>query len=891
MIGRKAETVLNRAVRYAMEQEHEYFTLEHVLWSLMADSQISETVKACGGNIQEIRQQLEVYLQAEIPKASKADSELSESESEIGKYPVEPPKSRRTGKRGQTGKSGKANDSRDESDEPNQPGEPDDSSNDEDKYDDYQVEHPVATLSIQRLIQRALFHVQSAGKDEIQPEDLLVALFQAKDSKALSVLLQQGIERLDVLNYISHGVRKDRDDSLEDSLDEDASAGSGGSDESDEASIPKSVPAKTLSDEPLQNYTLNLNERAKAGKIDPLIGRHLELERMIQTLCRRRKNNPLLVGEAGVGKTALAEGLALQIVEKNVPDLLQNSVVYALDLGSLLAGAKFRGDFEQRFKRVIHSLEARKERGQNPILFIDEIHTIIGAGAVSGGALDAANLLKPLLSQGSVRCIGSTTYAEFRNVFEKDHALARRFQKIDVIEPSVEEAVQILSGIKSRFEDHHGVQYTNDAIRAAVELSSKHLTDRFLPDKAIDVIDEAGAKARLKRTNQARERAMTGADVVVATQVLDSNLIEEVVAQIARIPARSINQNQKARLKNLKSDLKLTIFGQDPAIDALVTAIRLARAGLRTGERPVGSFLFCGPTGVGKTELSKQLSHCLGVPFLRYDMSEYSEKHTVSRLIGAPPGYVGFDQAGLLTEAVLKSPHSVILLDEIEKAHSDIWNVLLQVMDHGALTDNNGRKADFRNTIFIMTSNVGSREMERRPLGMGNSATSGGSAQKAVENTFSPEFRNRLDATVYFNPLDLATVNQVVNKQLMELESQLLAKNVDVDFSQEVRGWLAEKGYDRLMGARPLARLIQDRIKRPLSEEILFGKLEQGGKVQVSLKQGSSEIELSFEFLPKGPGSGNRESVLVPTPAVTVPLATSSLSTGGTSEVRQRVKP
>jgi ATP-dependent Clp protease ATP-binding subunit ClpA len=560
---------------------------------------------------------------------------------------------------------------------------------------------------------------------------------------------------------------------------------------------------------------------------------------VIQVLCRRRKNNPLLVGEAGVGKTALAEGLALRIIEKAVPEILQNSAVYSLDLGSLLAGAKFRGDFEQRFKRVVSSIEAKRNRGQNPILFIDEIHTIIGAGAVSGGALDAANLLKPLLSRGSIRCMGSTTYSEYRSSFEKDHALARRFQKIDVVEPSVEEAVQILMGLKPRFEEHHGVQYTHEAIRAAVELSAKHITERYLPDKAIDVIDEAGAKVRLRQTS-------AGGEGILPVVTLDLNIIEETIAQMARIPARSISTSQKTRLKNLKNDLKLSIFGQDPAVEALVTAIRLARSGLRTGERPVGSFLFCGPTGVGKTELSKQLSHCLGVPFLRFDMSEYSEKHTVSRLIGAPPGYVGFEQAGMLTDSVLKNPHSVVLLDEIEKAHSDIWNILLQVMDHGVLTDNNGRKADFRNTILIMTSNVGSREIERRPLGMGSGESRLGSAQKAVEQTFSPEFRNRLDSVVYFNPLDPSTVVQVVAKHLMELESQLLSKGVDIEFTAELKDWLAQKGYDRLMGARPLARLIQDRIKKPLSEEILFGKLENGGKVKMFLRDG----ELSYEILP-----------------------------------------
>ncbi len=811
MIGRKAEAILNRAVRYAVEQEHEYFTLEHVFWSLLKDSSVHETVIACGGSPEEIQKQLESYLQTEIPKATRPASPAG----------------------GAGGSQGAESASEENS-----------------------IEHPVATLSIQRLIQRALFHVQSAGKDEIQPEDLLVALFQAKDSKALLLLLQQGVERLDVLNYISHGIRKEKDSEPDGRLNpiENDDVGENSSSEDGDEKVQAKTTAPRSSDDPLSVYAINLNHRARVGEIDPLIGRQNELDRVLQVLCRRRKNNPLLVGEAGVGKTALAEGLALRIVEKNVPDLLLNAVVYSLDLGSLLAGAKFRGDFEQRFKRVISALESHREKGQDPILFIDEIHTIVGAGAVSGGALDAANLLKPLLSRGSVRCMGSTTYSEFRTIFEKDHALARRFQKIDVLEPSVEEAIQVLQGLKSRFEEHHGVHYTPEALRAAVELSAKHLSERFLPDKAIDVMDEAGSRARLKRPRgvgtlgyMARSGLSGAQSQAGDPHVLDVVAIEEVIAQMARIPARSMNSSQKTRLKNIKEDLKLSIFGQDHAVDALVTAIRLARSGLRTGDRPVGAFLFCGPTGVGKTELSKQLAHCLGVPFQRFDMSEYSEKHTLSRLIGAPPGYVGFEQAGLLTDAVLKNPHSVVLLDEIEKAHPDVWNILLQVMDHGVLTDNNGRKADFKNAILIMTSNVGSREMERRPLGMNSSQSFLGNsaAVKAVEQTFSPEFRNRLDSVVYFNALDPATVIQVVAKHLMELESQLLNKKVDVEFAPNLKDWLAERGYDRQMGARPLARLLQDRIKRPLSEEILFGRLESGGKVRIGLSNG----EIVFEIL------------------------------------------
>jgi ATP-dependent Clp protease ATP-binding subunit ClpA len=803
MIGRKAEAVLNLAVRYAVDREHEYFTLEHVLWALLGEQQVKETLTSCGANLEELKSDLEAYLDAEVPRMT----------GDPGKDPADI-----------EGASGDG------------------------------TSHPVATLSIQRLIQRALFQVQSSGKDEIQPVDLFVALFQAKESYALQLLTEQGVERLDVLHYISHGMRReepeasefnDNGDSHENEPDQ--REGIGESEEDLRGKIKREPVRKKLGDDPLDLYTLNLNQQARLGKVDPLVGRQVELDRMIQILCRRRKNNPILVGEAGVGKTAIAEGLALRIVDGEIPDLLEDAVVYSLDLGALLAGAKFRGDFEQRLKSVLTSLEKKAEAGKHPILMIDEIHTIIGAGAVSGGALDAANLLKPLLTRGELRVIGSTTYTEFRNIFEKDHALARRFQKIDVAEPTVEEAVQILNGLKSRFEDHHNVEFTPDAIRAAVELAAKHLTDRFLPDKAIDVIDEAGAKARL--ANPDSKKAEVG-----KRKKIERVFVEEIIAQIARIPARSVNTSQKERLKNLDRDLKLSIYGQDHAVEALVTSIRLARSGLRTGERPVGSFLFCGPTGVGKTELSKQLALCQGVPFLRFDMSEYSERHTISRLIGAPPGYVGYEQAGLLTDAVTKNPHSVILLDEIEKAHSEIWNILLQIMDHGTLTDNNGKKADFRNVILIMTSNVGSREMERRPLGMnvetGSSARSA-AAQKAVEQTFSPEFRNRLDSIVYFNALDPVTVGQVVGKQVLELESQLLAKKVEVEIGLEVRDWLAQKGYDRTMGARPLARLIQDKIKKPLAEEILFGRLENGGQVEVHVKDGEIVFEFKKASVPK----------------------------------------
>lgn len=778
MMSRQSEMILNRAVGHAVACGHEYFTVEHVFWSLLQDSEIEEVLDECGADLEELSAQIDGALDADVPTVPSTGGSAGSFAEPSPEVSTEP--------------SG---------------------------------DHPVATQGIQRLIQRALFHVQSAGKEEIQPVDLLVALFQAKESQAYYFLKKQGIERLDLLEVISHGPLGP--------VGHDAGDGSGEDSESVQDSRASREPR--VVEDPLATYTHNYNVRAKNGKIDPLIGRQKELDRVIQTLCRRRKNNPLLVGEAGVGKTALAEGLALRIVEEKVPDLLRGAEIYGLDLGLMLAGAKFRGDFEQRMKKVLQALEKKYSSGLKPILFIDEIHTIIGAGAVSGGALDAANLLKPLLTQGEIRCIGSTTYAEYRGVFEKDHALARRFQKIDIVEPTVEEAVQILSGLKSRFEEHHDVEYTPAAIRASVELSAKHLTDRFLPDKAIDVMDEAGARARLKSQGH---------------KVLDTAAIEEVISQIARIPERNVSTSQKTRLKNLERDLKMTVFGQNHAVDALVTAIRLSRSGLRSGDKPVGAFMFCGPTGVGKTELSKQLASCLGISFLRYDMSEYGEKHTVSRLIGAPPGYVGYEQSGMLTDAVLKNPHSVVLLDEIEKAHPDIWNILLQVMDHGSLTDSNGRKADFRNTIVILTSNVGSRDLERRQLGL-NPKEEGGSAARSVEQVFSPEFRNRLDAIVYFNPLDLVTVAQVVGKQLIELESQLLAKGVELEVDENVRDWLANKGYDRRMGARPMARLIQDQIKKPLAEEILFGRLEQGGKVRVHLAEGSKDLKFEIEAIQK----------------------------------------
>lgn len=770
MISKSAEAVLNRAVKHAFDREHEFFALEHVLLSLLEERDVVAAVQACGKDPEALKKDVLEYLDRDSPKAQKRP--------------------------------------------------------------DGSVEHPVATLSIQRLVQRALIHIQSSGKDEILPIDLFVALFQCKDSYALHLLEKHGIERLDVLDFVSHGLTKEG--ATDSNMDYEGDELAEGPDDP-EGTQGRGSRKQSKSDiDPLKAYTQNLNQWARDGKIDPLVGRANELERMIQTLCRRRKNNPILVGEAGVGKTALAEGLALRIVAGEVPDFLKSCELYALDLGALLAGAKFRGDFEQRLKRVLKALQAKSENDVKPVLVIDEIHTLIGAGAVSGGAMDAANMLKPLLSKGELRCIGSTTFAEYRNVFEKDHALSRRFQKIDIVEPSQEETEKILLGLKEKLEGYHKVTIEDSAIKSAVELSSKHITDRFNPDKSLDILDEAGARARIK-----------------GVTVIKPEFIEEVVALIARIPARSVSTSQKDRLKNLDRDLKLSIFGQDHAIESIVNSIRLARSGLRSGEKPIGSFLFCGPTGVGKTELAKQLSHALGVPFLRFDMSEYGEKHTVSRLIGAPPGYVGFDQAGLLTDALIKNPHCVVLLDEIEKAHPDIWNILLQVMDHGFLTDNNGKKADFRNSILLMTSNVGSRDLERRQLGMGGgSPTSGEGAKRAVEQTFSPEFRNRLDSIVYFNPLSPQTVAQVVGKQLLELESQLLSKKIDADFTTELRDYLAQKGYDRQMGARPMARLIQEEIKKPLSHEILFGPLEHGGTVRVTVKDGKPVFEIEARTPP-----------------------------------------
>src|SRR5687767_15659744 len=666
------------------------------------------------------------------------------------------------------------------------------------------------TLGFQRVIQRAILHVQSSGKKEVTGANVLVAIFGEKDSHAVYFLQQQGIARLDVVNYISHGITK-TPQAQGKNADQDA----------------EQETQTETSNSPLDNYTQNLNAQALAGKIDPLIGRDKELERVVQTLCRRRKNNPLLVGEAGVGKTAIAEGLARRIVEGNVPDLLTKCTVYALDMGALLAGTKYRGDFEQRLKAVLKQLVDNP----NAILFIDEIHTLIGAGSASGGTLDASNLLKPALSSGALKCIGATTYQEFRGIFEKDHALSRRFQKVDVNEPSIQETVEILRGLKSRFEAHHSVKYTANALTTAAELSARYINDRHLPDKAIDVIDEAGAAQRI--APKAKQK-----------KVIGKAEIEEIISKIARVPARNVSNDDRSALKNLDRDLKATVFGQDKAIDALAAAIKMARSGLGNPQKPVGSFLFSGPTGVGKTEVARQLAFIMGVELIRFDMSEYMERHAVSRLIGAPPGYVGFDQGGLLTEAVTKTPYSVLLLDEIEKAHPDIFNILLQVMDHGTLTDNNGRKADFRNVMIIMTTNAGAADLARSTIGFTVTKQSGDEMGE-IKRLFTPEFRNRLDAIISFQALDREIILRVVDKFLMQLEDQLHEKKVEIAFTAALKEHLAKTGFDPLMGARPMARLIQDTIRRALADELLFGRLANGGKVTVDVDE-SDKVHLVF---------------------------------------------
>lgn len=665
------------------------------------------------------------------------------------------------------------------------------------------------TLGFQRVIQRAILHVQSSGKKEVTGANVLVAIYGEKDSHAVFFLHQQGVTRLDVVNYISHGVAKIAEEAKRT--------------ETEQTSEADAAPASAL-----DSYTLNLNEQVLAGKIDPVIGRDKELERVIQTLCRRRKNNPLLVGEAGVGKTAIAEGLARRIVEKTVPEVLANAVIYSLDMGALLAGTKYRGDFEQRLKAVMKKLEEQPDA----VLFIDEIHTLIGAGAASGGTLDASNLLKPALSNGSLKCIGATTYQEYRGIFEKDHALSRRFQKVDVEEPSVAETVEILKGLKSRFEKHHSVKYTIGALNTAAELSAKYINDRHLPDKAIDVIDEAGAAQRILPKSKQKK-------------VIGDKEIEDIVAKIARIPPKNISSDDRNALKTLDRDLKAVVFGQDKAIESLASAIKMARSGLGSQNKPIGSFLFSGPTGVGKTEVAKQLAYTLGIELVRFDMSEYMERHAVSRLIGAPPGYVGFEQGGLMTEAITKHPYCVLLLDEIEKAHPDIYNILLQVMDHGTLTDNNGRKADFRNVTIIMTTNAGAESLSKTTMGF-TQGKQVGDEMAEIKRLFSPEFRNRLDATVSFAPLSQEIIMRVVDKFLMQLEDQLHEKKVEASFSDKLKAYLGKKGFDPLMGARPMSRLIQDTIRRGLADELLFGKLANGGHVFVDIDV-KDQITLDFE--------------------------------------------
>jgi len=747
MLSKDVELTLNLAFQEARAKNHEFITVEHLLLALLDNSAATSVLRACGADIETLKNDVGLFLDETTPL-------LVDSEKET------------------------------------QP-----------------------TLGFQRVLQRAVFHVQSSGKREVGAPNVLVAIFGEQDSQAVYFLNTQNITRLDVVNYISHGITKfSEDDDVE------GMAAITPEEEQEDEAAPKT---------PLESYAVNLNEEAMAGRIDPLIGRDGETERVIQVLCRRRKNNPLLVGEAGVGKTAIAEGLAKRIVDGDVPEVLADGIVYSLDMGALLAGTKYRGDFEKRLKGVINQL--RKEPGS--ILFIDEIHTIIGAGSTSGGVMDASNLIKPVLTSGELRCIGSTTYNEYRGIFEKDRALARRFQKVDVTEPSVDETFQILQGLKPRFEAHHGVKYTRDALRVAAELSARYINDRHLPDKAIDVIDEAGAYQRLRPLSK-RKKTIGVRDV------------ESIVARIARIPEKSISSSDKDKLQTLERDLKMIVFGQDRAIESLATAIKTARSGLGDVHKPIGSFLFAGPTGVGKTEVTKQLAHIMGVELIRFDMSEYMERHTVSRLIGAPPGYVGYDQGGLLTEAINKNPYAVLLLDEIEKAHPDVFNLLLQVMDHGTLTDNNGRKADFRNVIIVMTTNAGAEQMNRPSIGFTNQdhATDG---MEALKRTFSPEFRNRLDGVVQFDPLTTESIAYVVDKFIIELETQLNDKNVTIEVTASAKTWLAERGYDPKMGARPMARTIQDYIKKPLAEELLFGKLAKGGHVRIGLRDDKLDFQVT----------------------------------------------
>lgn len=748
MLNKDLEKTLNEAFIFAREQRHEFMTVEHLLLALMDNPSAKEALKACSADIDAIKAELTQFVNETTP--------LIMEEEEEGERETQP------------------------------------------------------TLGFQRVLQRAVFHVQSSGKDEVTGANVLVAIFSEQESQAVYILKKADVTRLDVVNFISHGITKN-DDEI------------GGQDE--EASE-ESSEGEDNNTSILAKYSTNLNALAREGKIDPLIGRDEELERSIQVLCRRRKNNPLLVGEAGVGKTAIAEGLAFRIVENSVPDVIASATVYSLDLGGLLAGTKYRGDFEKRLKGILKELE----QDPDAILFIDEIHTIIGAGAASGGVMDASNLLKPKLSSGELRCIGSTTYQEYQGIFEKDRALARRFQKIDITEPSVSDTAKILIGLKSRYEKHHSIRYTNKALHAAAELSAKYINERHLPDKAIDVIDEAGASQRLLPASK-RKKTIGVPD------------IEQIIAKIARIPEKSVSASDKEVLKNLSRNLKMVVFGQDEAIETLSDAIRLSRSGLANETKPIGNFLFAGPTGVGKTEVTQQLAKVMGVELIRFDMSEYMERHAVSRLIGAPPGYVGFDQGGLLTDAVIKNPYSVVLLDEIEKAHSDIYNILLQVMDHGTLTDNNGRKVDFRNVVLVMTTNAGVQETTRKSIGFQQQDHSH-DALSEINRTFSPEFRNRLDATIWFNHLNEEVILQVVDKFIVELQAQLDSKGVSLEVANDARTWLADKGYDKAMGARPMARVMQEDIKKPLANELLFGKLVDGGNVKVTCKDG----KLKFSY-------------------------------------------
>ncbi len=748
MLNKDLELTLSMAFQEARDKRHEFMTVEHLLLALLNNNSAIEVLEACGVNIDKLRANLNAFVDSTTPLIPADDHERD-----------------------------------------TQP-----------------------TLGFQRVLQRAVFHVQSSGKNEVTGANVLVAIFSEQESQAVYALNQQGVERIDVINYISHGISKVLDDAHPH---DDEPSVEGEADDSAQQS-------------PLKQFAINLNEVSIAGRIDPLVGRQHELERVIQILSRRRKNNPLLVGEAGVGKTAIAEGLARKIVEGDVPEVIGNSVVYSLDMGALLAGTKYRGDFEKRLKGLL----AEISKQDNSILFIDEIHTIIGAGAASGGAMDASNLLKPLLSSGELRCIGSTTFQEFRGVFEKDRALARRFQKIDVLEPTVDETYQILKGLKSRYEKHHNLSYTDKALRAASELADRYINDKHMPDKAIDVVDEAGAYQQLLVEKKRKKR-------------IDVSDIETIVAKIARIPPKSVSASDKNALQNLEKNLKMVVFGQDPAIGSLASAIKLSRAGLKEPQKPIGSFLFAGPTGVGKTEVTAQLAKIMGIELVRFDMSEYMERHTVSRLIGAPPGYVGYDQGGLLTEAITKSPHCVLLLDEIEKAHPEVFNLLLQVMDNGTLTDNNGRKADFRNVILVMTTNAGAQELSRRSIGF-SAQDHSSDGMEAIRKTFTPEFRNRLDAIIQFQALDTQVIRGVVDKFLTQLQAQLDDKRVHLHVDTAAVDWLAEHGYDEKMGARPMARLIQEEIKKPLAEQVLFGELSaKGGDVRVTVSD--DKLEFSYE--------------------------------------------